>query len=700
MTGSIRRITVGWWLTAVVLTSTVAHLLLNLDQHAPGVFPDEIIYSELGRSLSESGDLAVRGFTAHSYPPIYPAVLAPVYAAFNDLGSAYRVILTLNSLLMSLAAVPAYLLARRITSRGPALVAAVLTVAIPSMTYTRFVMTESLFYPLFLVFVYVLFLALENPTPRRQLLLIATMTAAGLTRFQAVALVPAVATAILLLTFSDGSRARSTVVAQLRRYWPVWSVFAVGGVVLLVAQLARGKGLLAPPGSYGGLKHDFGPLETARWLAYHVAELDLFLGFIPFMVATFVALGSLKTSSERRLKIFACIALATTFWIALLAAGFASQSDFRYVEERYVFYIAPLFFVLLLVAIERKLIRPRRPFLILAAVVGAALPALAPLTSYTHLAAIGPQALVLRPLGRLQGEVGATHARALVLLAGMVAAGLVLTFSRRHTGVLVASTLIFLIGVQAYVEKTFRDPSLNSSAANATRWVDDHVNGTVAVAWTGTSDLGSLWFTAFFNRRVGPIYNIGPPALFQDTPAAITARGFLRSRSGAFAAAPYVLADRNLLIAGRPLIRNPQSELTLYRTTTPIVVTGQAFGLLPPIGTTQPLTYPNLGWSSSTFGFRRYACRGGAIQLELLGNPFIGSASQHVAVSGAGARKAINLRAGERRRWTLPLRPAGETCTITFQTSPLISPDALIGNGDVRELGVRVIDFRFLSRAG
>ena len=94
------------------------------------------------------------------------------------------------------------------------------------------------------------------------------------------------------------------------------------------------------------------------------------------------------------------------------------------------------------------------------------------------------------------------------------------------------------------------------------------------------------------------------------------------------------------------------------------------------------------------------ACRGGAIQLELLGNPFIGSASQHVAVSGAGARKAINLRAGERRRWTLPLRPAGETCTITFQTSPLISPDALIGNGDVRELGVRVIDFRFLGRAG
>src|SRR5205807_6155549 len=103
-------------------------------------------------------------------------------AAFDNLESAYRFILALNPLVMSTAAVPAYFLARRVATRGLALVVALLTVAVPSMAYARFVMTENLFYPLFLVVLYVLFLALEKPTPKRQALLIAALLVAGLTR--------------------------------------------------------------------------------------------------------------------------------------------------------------------------------------------------------------------------------------------------------------------------------------------------------------------------------------------------------------------------------------------------------------------------------------------------------------------------------------------------------------------------------------
>ena len=58
--------------------------------------------------------------------------------------------------MMSLAAIPAYLIARRMLSKQLAFAAAVLAVAIPSMVYTGTLMTENAFYPIFLFAVYVI----------------------------------------------------------------------------------------------------------------------------------------------------------------------------------------------------------------------------------------------------------------------------------------------------------------------------------------------------------------------------------------------------------------------------------------------------------------------------------------------------------------------------------------------------------------
>ena len=51
--------------------------------------------------------------------------------------------------MISLAAVPAYFLARRVVGTWWSLAAAVLAVAIPSMVYTATLMTENAFYPVF-----------------------------------------------------------------------------------------------------------------------------------------------------------------------------------------------------------------------------------------------------------------------------------------------------------------------------------------------------------------------------------------------------------------------------------------------------------------------------------------------------------------------------------------------------------------------
>ena len=160
---------------------------------------DELIYSELAKSLADSGRFLVRGEATAAYGIVYPALIAPAWALFESVPQAYAAAKAINALVMSLAAVPAYFLARRVLAEPLALVAAALTVAVPSMVYTATLMTENAFYPLFLCAALAMVLWLERPTPLRTAIVLGVCLVAYLTRQQAVALLPALLTAPLLV---------------------------------------------------------------------------------------------------------------------------------------------------------------------------------------------------------------------------------------------------------------------------------------------------------------------------------------------------------------------------------------------------------------------------------------------------------------------------------------------------------------------
>ena len=100
---------------------------------------------------------------------------------------------------MSLAAIPAYAIARRVLPSAGRLAAAVLAVAVPSMAYTGTLMSESAFYPAFLLAAWALVRALGEPTLVRQLTLLAACGVVTLVRIQGLAVVLAALTAPLLL---------------------------------------------------------------------------------------------------------------------------------------------------------------------------------------------------------------------------------------------------------------------------------------------------------------------------------------------------------------------------------------------------------------------------------------------------------------------------------------------------------------------
>src|SRR5262249_40677371 len=144
------------------------------------------------------------------------------------------------------AAVPAYLLARRVVGQWLALLAALLAVSVPSLAYTGTVMTENLFYPLFLVVALVLVLVLERPSLPWVALLALLLAVAYGPRPQAIAIVPAALLAPLVLALFERRGVRDT----FARYRALYGTFLVLAATLLVIQLATGRSPRALLGAY------------------------------------------------------------------------------------------------------------------------------------------------------------------------------------------------------------------------------------------------------------------------------------------------------------------------------------------------------------------------------------------------------------------------------------------------------------------
>ena len=95
------------WLAAIVIGSFALRAWLARGMLGPFIMVDELIYSELAKSFADSLSFAIRGTASSGYGVVYPALIAPAYAAFERVPDVYASVKTINSLLMSLAAVPA-----------------------------------------------------------------------------------------------------------------------------------------------------------------------------------------------------------------------------------------------------------------------------------------------------------------------------------------------------------------------------------------------------------------------------------------------------------------------------------------------------------------------------------------------------------------------------------------------------------------
>jgi hypothetical protein len=521
-------------LAFIVSTAVVVHLVFASESPNPWVFPDELRYAELAKSIAGLGLPQIRGEVTFDFGPAYPVLIAPAWAIFDDPQPAYALAKIINVIVLSLTAIPSYFLARRFVASGRALGVAALAVSIPSLLYSGLLMTEVLLYPTFVLGLYGVVVALERPSVSNQLLTWVVIGFACAVKILALALGLAFLLAIGLLAALRSLSPKNGGV-EFARYWPTALIVGAVGGAAIATSTAGGGGPLALFGIYEDRLRSVDWLETPWWIALHLAELDLFLVVTPFATTILVLVEAFRRDATVQAQVFAVTTLASTSMLLLAVGVYSSDSapsPYGYAtgaaaNERATFVLAPLFFIGFVLWLEEWRRSHRKVVLALVVCVAAAAPALIPLELFAAPGNIVIQALALTPWWGAEEyvfwPVGVLVATALVSMAFLLGV-------RRNVSelALVAPVAVGLLAVTMISQTTLADSSRRARRValppNPT-WVDDAVGPAshVSVLWyeppghlfaVNAERHRMLWFTEFFNRSVGTIFEIGTPIAY------------------------------------------------------------------------------------------------------------------------------------------------------------------------------------------
>jgi hypothetical protein len=501
-------------LAALVGASFLIRTALAWLRSAPALFPDEYLYSAIGRSFAESGRPSIRGGSANFPALLQPIVTAPAWL-ISDVDTAFRVVQAIGALAMSLAAVPVYLIARRLgLSARVSLVLAAFTVLVPDLLYASFISSEALAYPLVLASVYTAMRALTTPTRRTQLLFVATAAVTTLARIQFAAL-PIV---FVLATVVVGAREKRVKRALRAQAFPL-VLFGVGAAAVLAS---------GPSRTVGVYRYLFGfhtgPLGIVHWAALDAMTLAYAAGWIIVpgaILGLWLALRRPRSTDELAFGVFVVLLVAALFFEAgLLQASLTLQKE---IQERYVFYAAPLLGILFALYASRGW-PLRLPHLALAAAL-LLVSVQIPLGGYAVASTLDGSP-ILFGVYWLTGKLGKPgDASAVVAAAVAVMTVIAVLASRRPrlgtpvvlglallaTGAASAGAVAFDVQTTAKVKKAFlpTDPS----------WVDRANVGNVSMLQAFSGPRAASLQQLFWNRSITSVALLPGAAKFDNYPA-------------------------------------------------------------------------------------------------------------------------------------------------------------------------------------
>jgi hypothetical protein len=647
-------------LCALVIAAFLYHYLQGLGRATPWIFPDELRYAELSRAVADSGVAEVRGERAIG-GVLQSYLLAPAWL-FDDVDTAWAAVKAVNAFVFSLAAVPVYLLVRRMAGVGTALLAATASVAVAAALYASTTMQEPLAYPLAATAALVTVRLIEGFSWRLLGALLVVCAAAAGTRGQLAVLPFAVAVACT----AEVGLARIRGERRDRRLLVVaGAIAALGAVAVLVVN----------PDSSVWQEIDKVVSHAGRTLdvmAAGAAAVAIAVWIVP-AVAYLVACAA-AGSADRSRSAFGSVLLG--FGVVFLAyAGVKAASiDFAplaSIEERNLIYLEPLALVALGVAWKGARLRWAIP----AAAAIVALLATAPIermsistvltenpgTSWIHNVSLPEQA----------------DTRVLPILIA-VAVGAALLVCRRvmsHAALGAVVVLLVVWGAVLYGNEHHVSRDFAKRLGPEKDWVERRTGGEVAaLAFSAdTPDLSDLWSLAFWNPSLRAVVDVDAGERWGSRAShyGIDADGSLGVPD-----TRWVLAGSSVGVHGRPAGVHPTTGYVLTHTP----AAPRAFGRL--LG-----RYPD-GWAGETLVLTYYTPKPGLVRLNVSTVPAFVDRPRTVSTTLDARPWSVTIPPGVDRTLELPV-PAGPW-SLYFTLRPAESPLERGESSDLRPLSLHV----------
>jgi hypothetical protein len=341
----------SWPVAVIVLAASVllGHYAARVSEWT--VMTDELQVERLGLSVHD-GALwpTIHGVGVPIYSQLYPLLSAPFYLL--PLSDAFHALHVFNAVLMASTAVPVYLTARLVgADRLAGAFAGAMTVLVPWVVLSTTLLTEVVAYPAFAWAVYLLVRTLATPSPASDAFALLGLALAVLARTQFVVLVVAAPLAVALHAALFGGRLTAgAVVGRLRAgvlEHPVLLTAYGLGLCGVALRWATGGELQSVLGSYSDTAT--GDLLPPGVVDAAVSRLDVVAvgaGYLPLVFAMAWIAATLVRPATKSAHAFSVVAVILVPALVLEAASF----DLRFtaggfVQDRYLFYIAPLLFV-------------------------------------------------------------------------------------------------------------------------------------------------------------------------------------------------------------------------------------------------------------------------------------------------------------------------------------------------------------------
>jgi hypothetical protein len=326
------------WLAALWLALAAGLGALTAQVKDWYVMTDELLYERLAISVGQlhSPLPHIHDELIGNVNQLYPLLLAPLFAG-RLVPDALQDAHVLNAIVMSSVCIPTFLLCVRVTrNTRVAFAAAALSVCVPWIALSSFVMTEALAYPVFMWTMLALHQAVTSPSARADALLLVAGCLAILSRTQFAVLLIVAPLALLLDTFSPRA-----LVARHRILAVVYALLGLAALVLLA--LGRLSDVL---GTYSvTAEGNLVPSDTPRSLLEHLAPIGLGLGIVPFILGVAWLLTPLARERTREQRAFACVAVVTVLALLFEVTSYDLRFGAGRLHDRYFFYVVPLVLV-------------------------------------------------------------------------------------------------------------------------------------------------------------------------------------------------------------------------------------------------------------------------------------------------------------------------------------------------------------------